>query len=64
MKKGIWTLLAFAAMIWAVYEQTKPAPNYYLQFVLIAFFGIYLMRLMNRTRSNFENNNEDTNNEE
>lgn len=58
MKKTIITLLAFAAMIWALYEQTKPQPNYYIILPAVAFFGYYLMRLMNKTKSNHEKNNQ------
>lgn len=57
--KTIYILLIFAAIGWAFYEQSKPAPNVILQVIGIAVFFYGMMKLMAKTPSNNQEKEED-----
>lgn len=60
MKTILW-LLAFALMIWAVIEQTRPEPNLYVQIAGVAAFFFAMYQLSQRTPSEKEKQNVDKN---
>lgn len=51
--KNILPILTFIFMVWAVMEQTKAQPNIWIQVVGVALFFYTMMRLMQKTPSNF-----------
>lgn len=51
--KKILPVLTFVFMVWAVMEQTKAQPNIWIQVVGVALFFYTMMRLMQKTPSNF-----------
>jgi len=60
MKTILW-LLAFALMIWAVIEQTRPEPNLYVQIAGVVAFFFAMYQLSQRTPSEQEKQNVDKN---
>ena len=60
MKTILW-LLAFALMIWAVIEQTRPEPNLYVQIAGVDAFFFAMYQLSQRTPSEKEKQNVDKN---
>lgn len=60
MKTILW-LLAFALMIWAVIEQTRPEPNLYVQIAGVVAFFFAMYQLSQRTPSEKEKQNVDKN---
>ena len=60
MKTILW-LLAFALMIWAVIEHTRPEPNLYVQIAGVAAFFFAMYQLSQRTPSEKEKQNVDKN---
>ncbi|HLW62722.1 MAG TPA: hypothetical protein VKY33_04905 [Flavobacterium sp.] len=59
--KYLFYFLGFGLMIWALIEQTKDQPNIFIQMAAVLVFFYIMMRLMNKTPSNFK---EDSNSEE
>ncbi|WP_277631976.1 hypothetical protein [Avrilella dinanensis] len=57
MKTFLW-LAAFALMIWAVVEQTRPEPNLYVQIAGIVAFFFAMYSLSQRTPSEQEKQNQ------
>lgn len=60
--KSLIYFAGFGLMIWALIEQTREKPNIYIQIVAVVIFFFMMRNLMNKTPSNFDQNNE--NNEE
>lgn len=60
MKTILW-LLAFALMIWAVIEQTRPEPNLYVQIAGVVAFFFAMYQLSQRTPGEKEKQNVDKN---
>ncbi|UUV21074.1 hypothetical protein MG290_04130 [Flavobacterium sp. CBA20B-1] len=61
--KIILYVVAFALMIWALVEQTLAKPNLYVQIIAIIVFFFVMKDLLNKTPSNFDKDNNDTNHE-
>lgn len=60
--KSLIYFAGFGLMIWALIEQTRENPNIYIQIGAVVVFFFMMRNLMNKTPSNFEQNND--NNEE
>ncbi|HLV45749.1 MAG TPA: hypothetical protein VKY32_01785 [Flavobacterium sp.] len=57
MKTFLW-LAAFVLMAWAVWEQTRPEPNLYVQIAGVAVFFFAMYRLSQRIPSEQEQQNQ------
>lgn len=58
--KYLFYFLGAGLMIWALIEQTKDQPNIIVQIAAVLVFFYIMMRLMNKTPSNFkEDSNSD-----
>ena len=57
--KSIIYLAGFVLMIWALIEQTREKPNVFIQIFAVVVFFFMMMKLMNKTPSNFDKNQED-----
>lgn len=58
MKSFLWLLLFFGCGIFALYEQSKPSPNFILMFGALAIFIFGLYRLMKKIPDKNEEENE------
>ncbi len=61
--KSLIYLAGFALMIWALIEQTREKPNVFIQILAVVVFFFMMMKLMNKTPSNFDKS-EDKNQED
>lgn len=52
--KYLFYFLGAGLMIWALIEQTKDQPNIIVQIAAVLVFFYVMMRLMNKTPSNFK----------
>jgi len=59
--KFIVYLAAFALMFWALMEQTNDQPNLYIQIISVLVFFFLMMYLMNKTPSNNNKNDNESN---
>lgn len=57
MKTFLW-LAAFVLMAWAVWEQTRPEPNLYVQIAGVAVFFLAMYRLSQRIPSERDQQNQ------
>ena len=57
--KSIIYLAGFVLMIWALIEQTREKPTVFIQIFAVVVFFFMMMKLMNKTPSNFDKNQED-----
>jgi ABC-type Co2+ transport system permease subunit len=58
MLKFMYVILLFGAVIFALYEQSKPAPNKFIMIGAMAFFMIGLFRIMKKIPNKNEEDNE------
>ena len=61
--KSLIYLAGFALMILALIEQTREKPNVFIQIFAVVVFFFMMMKLMNKTPSNFDKS-EDKNQED
>lgn len=52
--KYLFYFLGAGLMIWALIEQTKDQPDIIVQIAAVLVFFYFMMRLMNKTPSNFK----------
>ncbi len=62
MSKILW-LIGFGLMIWCLIDYQNGTPNLYVQILAVVVFFVAMMRLSNKTSSNFDKNNQDHSNQ-
>ncbi len=62
MKTFLW-FVAFALMVWAVIEQSKPQPNLYIQVAGVVGFFFAMYQLSQRTSSEQDSHNQSNENQ-